>query len=371
MRKLLATIVFIISLSVLLLAMNQSFINRVKQDRYFDHLRTDSTTKASLYQRIFMRSDRWSYGDLYGISFLHQYKHQLEPFKKYPSTNNKPTTKRTLYIIGDSFTADKTLDGAFEGFDQVIFLDRRFPYGPIALNTSRQNYLVMEFAEHNLLNYNLQTSTEQLWTPKEINECAFLDPKTAEAKASKVILPKGAERINRLLFNKDLSRNLETILFDDKMFTPLKELKAAFNYHVLNRLPKEVAVSTDKKRLLLGVTVDTSLHESSFNPKSNPDIEAISQRINDASNYYKSIGFKQVFLAIIPNPVSVYDEHRMPYNHLTERIEQTTSLPVISVYNRIKKDKRNLFYVSDAHWNPLGFDIWVMQANSVLKANVW
>ncbi|WP_214073508.1 hypothetical protein [Mucilaginibacter sp. dw_454] len=365
MRKLFACLVFVISALVLLVAMNQSFINRVKQDRYFDHLNTGKRDN-SVYHRLFIRSDRWRYGDLYGLSYLHQYKYQLEPFHQYTSRETGAANNRVLYIVGDSFLADKRLKKAFSDFDEVIFLDRRFPYGPIVPDTTKKNYLVMEFAERNLVGYDLQT-TETTWSADDIKQHKNFD--ALAAKQSPPGLPHGLERISGLIFNKDLSRNLELLLFDDRLFTPVKEFKAAINY-CFGRVAPEVAVSTDKKRLFLNMTVDTTQPESAFKPHTDNDIAQINQKLAAADSYYQSIGFKGVFLSIIPNAVSVYDRNRMTYNNLLTRVETKTTVPVISIDSAFRQDHRNLFYKSDAHWNPAGFDEWVGLTDSYFKTHL-
>lgn len=369
MRKLSAIFTLVVSSAILIAAMDQSFINGLKQKRYFDHLDGTDTTDHSLYHRFFIRSDRWRYGDLYGLCFLHEYKFRLEPFTKYNTITDPIKHNRLLYIIGDSFLADKTLDHAFKGFDHVIFLDRRFPFGPIVLDTTQQNYLIMEFAERNLPQYSLKASPEITWTAQDIQQKLFTSKEAAIQKAPASQLPRGLERVTKALFNKDLSRNIETLLFDDKLFTPIKELKAAFNYHVLGRLPQEVAVSRDKKRLFLNITVDTSYVQSAFRPTSDQDVAQIAHQISLSGDYYRAIGFKKVLLSVVPNPVSIYDSKQQPYNHLLERVENRTDIPVISIYHRFKSNPRNLYYRSDAHWNPEGMNCWVKTTDSVLTAN--
>lgn len=357
MRKILAILIIIISSSVLLTAMNQGFINKVKQDRYFEHLTPQDASSRSLYQQIFIRSDRWGYGDLYGICYLPQYRLKLIPFRTYNDRSDSAasTTNRVLYIIGDSFTADKLLNQAFTGFDKVIFLDRRFPFGPIQLDTTKENFLIMEFSELNVSAYSSKNSTEILSTG------------VATATVKPVSL---FSRLGNIIFNKELSRNIELLLFDDKIFTPVKEFKAWVNYNFLMRLPKEVAVSTDKNRLLLNTTVDTNSPQSVFRPWSDTAVNELTHDLAADQERYLSMGFKKVFLSLIPNAVSVYDSKRATYNHLLERVETKTSLPVISVYNIFKADKRNLYSRSDAHWNTLGFEIWVNETNKVLKVNL-
>ncbi len=367
MRKPVQMLVLIVSVILLLTAMNQSFINRIKQDRYFAHLNPQPAVPPTLYQRLFVRSDRWRYGDLYGLCYLPQYKHPLEPFTRYPTTQ-KPHTNRVLYIIGDSFLADKMLTGAFSGFDNVVFLDRRFPYGPIQLDSAKQNYLLLEFAERNLSMYSFAKGTEALWNAQEIKTKTSFS--TAARPVPAAVAPSYMERLGKIIFNKDLSRNIELLLFDDKAVTPLKEAKASLNYALTGWLAPEVAVSTDKKRLFLNITVDTSSRQSAFRPESDQEVNLTVTNLAEAKKYYQSIGFKGVILSIVPNAVSVYDSRRLTYNHLLQRVEQQTQLPVVSLYGAYKSSRQNLFYLSDAHWNPTGMNIWVKKTDSVLTAQI-
>jgi hypothetical protein len=362
MRKPVGLLILILSTAVLLTATNQSFINRIKQDRYFDHL-IENPGKRTFYRNVFVRSDRWRYGDLYGLCYLPQFKLRLEPFRTYNVSTTRSATGRVLYLIGDSFLADKTLTYAFDQFDNVVFLDRRFPFGPIHLDSTRQNYLLLEFAERNLNNYSQESTSEVKWTMDDLKARRNFQSNITPQPAGTAEVPTLAERINKIIFNKDLSRNLELLLFDDRMFTPVKELKASLNYQLFGRVAKEVAVSTDEHRLLLNITVDTADIHSSFRPKTQTDIDSITSHLTSAEKYYRSIGFKQVFLSIIPNPVSIYDNKRMPYNHLLERVEKQSTVPAMSVMNVFRYNNRNLYYRSDAHWNPAGFELWVNRAS--------
>lgn len=354
MRKVFAILITITALTVLLTAMNQSFINRVKQDRYFDHIPTEEAKHKSLYHDIFIHTDRWEYGDLYGISFLHEYRIKLTQFKNYDNRDGKKPTNKVLYIIGDSFTADKIFNNAFVDFDQVVFLDRRFPFGPVRPDINKQNYLIMEFSELNITGYRSKKSFEIL---------------------SDTHLPSGPkpvsifERLGNIIFNKELNKNIELLLFDDKVFTLIKEVKATFNYHILDRLPKEVAVSTDKSRLLLNSTVDTISAQSVFRSLPNAEIDSISANLVADQQRYLSLGFKKVYLSLIPNAASIYDEHRFTYNYLLPRMESKTNISLIPVYHIFKLDKRNLYSRGDAHWNDLGYGLWIKQVNDIFKAS--
>jgi hypothetical protein len=120
----------------------------------------------------------------------------------------------------------------------------------------------------------------------------------------------------------------------------------------------------------LNITVDTTYLQSAFKPKSDQEVNQIISDLNAAKAYYQSIGFKKVFLTVIPNAVSIYDDKRMPYNHLLERVESHVNLKQISMYKIYKTSDENLYYKNDAHWNPKGLDIWVQETNKILQSNL-
>ncbi len=367
-RKIIAGIILLISTGILTTAMNRAFINQLKQDRYFDHLLPAAKHDHSLYRNLLIRSDRWAYGDLYGLSYLHAFRVKLEPFRQYPYRASKPLTNKVLYITGDSYLADKTLTSAFKKFDNVIFLDLRFPFGPMVLDSTKQNYMLIELAERNLNNYITDRTSEIKWTKSDIQ--AKYNYGVAKNSNTDVQSLSLLTRINNVIFNPDLNRNLQLLLFDDKLLTPFKELKANLNYSLFDRLEKEVRVSTDKKRLLMAITVDTAYAESAFKPKQEKAIKALTHNLEKAGSYYRSIGFKDVYLSVVPNPVSVYDYKRMPYNHLLQRVEGQIHLKTISLYNTFRAAPQNMYYLSDSHWNPLGFEKWVGQANNFFEKKV-
>ncbi|RWY57330.1 hypothetical protein [Mucilaginibacter gilvus] len=367
-KKLLPLLALIIGTLVMITAMNQSFINKIKQEKYFAHLKPAEQKGNILYKTLFLESDRWRYGDLYGLCYLPGYKFPLEPFKEYKHKVDWKPSNRILYIIGDSFLADKTLYGAFDGFDNVIFLDRRFSFGPIALDSTKQNYMLMEFAERNLVGYDISTTDEAL-VPAKVAQSGLPVRKKSDVQGTQGLPTSIQARLSNIIFNKDLNRNLELVLFDNKITTPFKQLKASLNYALFKRLPKEIAMAGDNSRLFLNITVDTANTQSAFRPIPDTDVKQISQNLDNARRYYLTLGFKDVFLSAIPNAVSIYDAQHGPYNHLLKRVEQTCTLKKVSLFNAFKNSKANVFYRSDAHWNPLGMDIWVNQTNTFLAAN--
>ena len=372
MKRIIGASLFLICIIILLTAMNQGLMNRIKTDRYFDHLNIKDNKPVSLsqkiYRKIFINSDRWEDGDLYGLCYLPKFKLKLEPFKLYYPDTTKQKTNRVLYIIGDSYLADKVMGGAFPAFDEVHFLDDRFGIEPIKLDTTKKNYLIMEFAERNLNGYTFHPQANQNVQPIGVDDSST----NSNTFISKIITRCSGlfDRAGKIIFNPDLNRNLELLVFDNRFCSPAKNVKADINYYLFKRLPPEVAISTDKKRLLLNITVDTSSYESAFRFQSDSSINLIVNNLKKAKSYYLSIGFKDVFLTIVPNAVSIYDDKRMPYNHLLQRIEASNGLQSISVFNIYKNSPENLFYRSDAHWNPKGFNIWVKQTNQFLNAHI-
>jgi hypothetical protein len=224
----------------------------------------------------------------------------------------------------------------------------------------------MEFAERNLNDYDINKTAEKRWSRSEITSGSNFGPATTDN--ADVNLPHTiTERVSKAIFNKDLSRNLELLLFDDKLFTPVKTLKASINYKLFGRVTKEVAVSSDKKRLLMSITVDTTFRESGFRKLAGNELAQLAANLDRANKYYLSIGFKKVFLSVVPNAVSVYDEKRMAYNHLLELVEHSNRFPVISIFHKFKTAPVNLYYRSDTHWNPAGLDIWITQVNKTFN----
>ena len=120
----------------------------------------------------------------------------------------------------------------------------------------------------------------------------------------------------------------------------------------------------------MNVTVDTSYRQSAFRQISDNEVKTISDNLYAAQSYYRSIGFKQVILSVVPNPVSIYDDKRMSYNHLLQRVEKSNKFPVNSLFSKYKADDKNLYYRSDGHWNPSGLDTWVKTTNATLDSLV-
>ena len=120
----------------------------------------------------------------------------------------------------------------------------------------------------------------------------------------------------------------------------------------------------------MAITVDTAYAQSAFKPRQETEIKTLTHNLEKVGSYYKSIGFKDVYLSVIPNPASVYDYKHKPYNHLLQRVEGQIHLKSISLYNTFRAAPQNMYYLSDSHWNALGFERWVRQANDFFETEV-
>ena len=307
-------------------------------------------------------SDKYSYGDLYGLSYLPEYK--LVPEKKeIPHCNYKRPGNINLYMICDSYI------WGFVKTDSIFCNLNKFEYVRWTYNeqiseqmdTTCKNILIIEVSERYLRKF-LPDSAE-MYSSVFVFKNNSYSTKKPETKSllAKILKYKYSEKINQ---------NLEFNLFGYRFLTPLKEFTAEFNYKSFGRTNKDVSVSSDKKYLFYGHTTDSSKNTSSFNPVSEMEISDLISCINNEYNHFKALGFDEVYLSIIPNPVSIIEPGFGKYNNLVKRIQNNKDLlpPVIDVFDVFNKTPYEIYYRSDSHWNYDGFQLWVDQVNKILKA---
>lgn len=90
--------------------------------------------------------------------------------------------------------------------------------------------------------------------------------------------------------------------------------------------------------------------------------------LNAISDRYKRAGFREVYLNIIPNKVTMLEPQRGTYNHLIERIQNHPALrvPVIDTYGTYRRLPRPPYLKSDTHWDCSGRAIWLKQVREKL-----
>jgi hypothetical protein len=140
---------------------------------------------------------------------------------------------------------------------------------------------------------------------------------------------------------------------------------------LFDKVDKEVKMGPDHKYLLYYQTVDTSMESSSFREIPDFEIDTLINKLNRLESHYRACGFKEIYLSIIPNPVTIlYPQYEgFEYNELIPRIEHNTKLKmkVVDVYNDFKVAQNPIYQFSDTHWNRNGDNIWLNNLNSILS----
>ncbi len=301
-----------------------------------------------------LQSQKYIYGDLYGLAYLPKFKLQ-EPIR--PRTvpfNKNPSTKIVnLFLVKDSYLGKDfiTNDSLFShlnsyhdtqwGMESVFF--------DLKSDTRNINILLFETVERYFLQRFSDTSVvlkKAMSRKNIIRPSKFLDQ----------------------IFNKQIEANLENCLFDYAFCNLFKELKATAIYNLFDRLNAKVEISNDKDYLLLTETTDNTSRTSSFYKLSSLEIEQYINTLNAITIKAKSVGFDEVYLSIIPNPVTIVDSGRGTYNNLIPAIQNNPNLKmrVIDIYKPFKKSHLELYSKSDSHWNQDGFYLWLEQFNKQL-----
>lgn len=306
-------------------------------------------------------SDRYRYGDLYGFSYLRDFKILYE--KKPPVISNctRPGNVN-LYMLCDSYIAGfVATDSVFCNVNKYKFA--RWSFGDHLeenLDTAKKNILIIEAAERNIRKLFNDTNTMyyMMNVSKEgLNRQVYYE---SESYWQKVM---------RYLYNEKINQNIEFNLFEYRFLTSLRELKAELNYKVFNRTDKDVIVSADKKYLFYNETIDTSKKTSSFSSLNDTEVRDLVASLNNAYKHFKAWGFDEVYLSIVPNPVTIIEPGYGKHNDLINRIQNNQNLviPVINILPLFKNSQKELYLRSDTHWNYDGFQIWVDETNKMLK----
>jgi hypothetical protein len=340
MRKLIAYIVLGILLFIYIVSMKTTFMNKVS-----DYINVEDIS--------ILKSDKYRYGDLYGLSYLPDYKFLFTPYQI--ETFSKGNNNKNLYIIGDSYVHHgKIHTNNFKNIDTLILADWRTGSIPYKLDTTQTNILIIESTERFFLNRFIDST--RLFYALDNQESELVPEKTF------------ATKLESFISTKEINDHLEYLLFDYAMFTPFKELKANINYKCFDRLPANICLSDDKKYLMLGETIDTSLLTSSFKYIDSKTLANVIVNCNKYINFYLSKGFDKVYLSIIPSYASIIGYRNYQYNNLIPLINcnPNRNFDVIDIYDDFNASDKQLYHYSDTHWNSAGLQIWVDKVNERL-----
>ncbi len=354
MKKLLAFLVLLILLYWLVCASSTTGM------RWINKLRDQQWT--------FLQSDKYTYGDLYGISYLKEFRIPKEPeYVPLPKPDTSIKRPYDLYILGDSYLYsyfDKKPD-YYTGVKQVYF--KKWSEDTL-LNADyiqkHPSILLIECVERNAqnrLNFSDAISHYRMEEPKK--------SQAVEANTSVFSNLHVNQFLRELLYHPTLEANLDYILFSRGLFRHFKEWKSALNEKIFGRNAKDVQIAKDHSFLYLTETTDPSLKGSSFYPISQQEVNVVVDQMNNIQSFYLQKGFKKVLFSIPANPVGIIGTEKKVTNQFIEKLKHHPRLKVelVDASDSLKVNASSNFFKSDSHWNQKGAAIWLSFLNQALE----
>ncbi len=316
-------------------------------------------TKQRYAPDALLGSDKYTYGDLFGISYLPAFKKVKDTSPVSPPVLSAARKDLSLYVIGDSYfySSFEQVPDYFERTKSLTFYkwdDRPVQSFKLPQDSTRK-VLLIECVERNVLN---------VVNPQRV-QAVFELPVQESPKAS---VGRLNDVIREILYHPTLEENLSFALFDTSIFSVFKELKASFNQAFFGRSPSGVVLSKSKDFLYLEQTVDTASIGSSFKPISPKTYLDLIQQMRLIEVYAKSIGFDEVVFSFIPNPSSVLLTEGRAYNQFVPEVARLAGhdLRVIDPTHALSKNAKTNFFHNDSHWNKKGAQIWLALLNERL-----
>lgn len=324
-----------------------------------DYLMKCITDEKFNVKNVF-HSDRFEYGDLYGFSYLSDYRHKRNFINPIQKINNAPK-KINLFVVGDSFLEKEfiTSKNIFNSVNDYKFLRHNSNDKLVfELDTSKENVLLIETVERNLREFKKEDYIKSKFFRKD----------NLKKEVKKISLGKIYYDIEGIVFNKKIENYIEFNLFDYSFFSPIKEIKADITKQYFNRINSSVTILSNKKYLYLSSTIDKSSLGSSFLEFKQKEVDEIVNTINNLNFYYKTQGFDRVYFSIIPNTVTITEKY-LKNNQIISKIEKSPILkaPLIRIYNKFIVEKKQIYFYSDTHWNINGFNLWLNIFNNELS----
>jgi hypothetical protein len=272
-----------------------------------------------------------------------------------------------LYLFCDSYLYYRVNPKHFSCTDKLYkmkWFETETFLSQEALDTSKKNVLVFEMTERyvrSLLD-SYEGATHMLKFEKKLDG----NVNHQEIADSKSLIDKFQEPF----INPNINSNLELNLFDYKLFRPLKELKANMNFYIFNRVYDGVFVDTAKQQLYYKPTVDGEQKMNAFFPLDSLEFNTLCLNINKLYDFYHAKGFGEIYLAIIPNPVTIINPTLGEYNNLIPRINANDSLrmKIFDMYGIFKQEPSLYYSKSDSHWNSIGLQRWLDEFNKKLNS---
>jgi hypothetical protein len=329
-----------------------------------------STSPAvMLYLKTNRHNDKWwgyvshTNGDLVDLSYL-------DLVKKYVSsgehilpqnTDSSYPKKHNLYLFGDSYSWDlkSTQFKCLTSFNLI----NSYSGATFHLDKSRSNILVIEIAERYVRVYFERKQMIEDFHESDVQKKNTTNRAPLAPSEIADISPAPENYVD--LFNKHVNQNLQFNLFSYNFILPLFKAKAAFNYYEFNRASGDVVISNDRNYLLLKETVSQG-PRSSYSSVPTEELSHIVDNLNQINDYYKSCGFKKVYLSIIPNTATMVQPDG--YNNLIPQIQNNPYLrmEIIDVYAVFRRSPGLFYYKGDTHWNNTGKQKFIDLVNEIL-----
>jgi len=302
-------------------------------------------------------------GDLVSISYLDNVKRFRESYQfKFTKTPDDTANRNIdLYIYGDSYMLEIP-DSAFNGVHGYHFCRRGYQDMEYSLDPHKKNILIIEIAERFArVEFELQ-ETMRHFKKKQ--------PAVSSLRSSlpPLIYAKFPDLSD--IFNPDINRNLEFNLYGYRFWDEVKFAKASLTYYLFKRAVGDAVVSDDGNRLFLKETLAETGRASSYYSFDERELREMFKNLNATCAYYKADGFDEVYLSLIPNPVTILRPQH--YNGLIPALQQADSLKcmhILDIYGPYSRDPDpgKLFRIGDTHWSNDGIQIWLNTVNAELK----
>lgn len=281
------------------------------------------------------------------MSDLRQFKQNIQGSYCPPFIATHPKLDNVnLFVLGDSYS--EFLNSTHFTANQYKNISVYHPWVIPPLDTTKKNVLIFENTERHMWKLFKQPASDNI-----ILEDPFFPTR---------------KKWTDYIFNIKAESNLSYMLTYNSFICFFKEIKSWINLNIFNRVDKSVSLSTDRHHIFLKETTDSTLITSAFYSLSDKQIDTMVANINVVYHHFRSLGFNNVYLSIIPNPVSLIEPGEGNYNHLIERIESSPKLemPVIDIYSVYKASPTSYYYKSDPHWNCDGRTVWLQKVDSIL-----
>jgi hypothetical protein len=344
MKKIAALFVLLVCLLALSVSSSEQAMRVITKQRY---------AGTGLFH-----SDKYTFGDLYGLSYLPEFRLPKSEGFIQPPTGLPAEKDIDLYIVGDSYLYSY-LEPIPANYARVARVDfRRWAHVPVRAETfqsPRKKVLLIESVERNLANVLGLGHVRAVFEPTP--------------PVDKPWWEQWNEAIKAALYHPTLESNLDFTLFNVSLLSPLKGWKATWNDRVFGRPAAEVVRSSQGDRLFMKETVGPQEMGSSFREISDAEIQRRVHEMEEIQTFYRAKGFDQVLFSFMPNPVALLDAQRGKGNQLLARIQAASAGPltIIDPTDRLKSNAEAYFYRSDSHWNQRGARVWLDQLNEVLR----